>query len=195
VSFVRSGAFAGIGDVIEITVGDGTLRPGSFINFAGILWRVLEIEDGKALVITEDILFASTYHSYATEITWEHSDLRRYLNNEFFESAFTPEEQARISETLVVNNANARWQTPGGNNTLDRVFLLNINEVNRYFRNDPAKVAYTADGTGSFWWLRSPGMAQISAARVRPDGSVLGYGSAVSYDKAGVRPVIWLTLE
>ena len=39
-----------------------------------------------------------------------------------------------------------------------------------------------------FWWLRSPGYIQGSAARVNPDGSL--YNCSVDYSYAAVRPAL-----
>ena len=57
-------------------------------------WIVLAVEDGKALLISEKGLDCRMYHGDNTTMTWENCDLRKWLNGEFFQDAFTAEEQA-----------------------------------------------------------------------------------------------------
>ena len=80
------------------------------------------------------------YHHTFEAVTWETSEIRQWLNVDFFAS-FSPANQARIAETYVINNDNPwdflEWggwvNALGGNNTVDRIFLLSIDEVLRYF--------------------------------------------------------------
>ena len=107
------------------------------------------------------------------------------------------------------------WNTSGGNNTQDKVFLLSYAEANKYFGvtysgdiNTKSRVAPTAyaiaqgafrnsskhvDSTNTGWLLRSPGSVRGSAAFVFPDGSLGSIG--VSYDSSAVRPALWVNLE
>ena len=105
-------------------------------------WTVLDIQDGKALVISRYVLDCMPFHSeYAEETTWETSTLRTWMNSGFAKSVFTEEELARIRISLV----NAEWNPHfndhlhnPGNATEDRLFLLDIAEAERYLktRND-----------------------------------------------------------
>ena len=74
---------------------------GDVIQFGGYDWRVLDIQDGKALIISKDILSTRAYHSVNTEITWEDSDIRQYLNGEFY-NGFSAEEKGWIVETSLL---------------------------------------------------------------------------------------------
>jgi len=102
------------------------------INFGKYLWRVLEEKDGNALIIAENTIEERSYHNDYTDITWEHSHMRQYLNSQFYES-FTAEEQARILETQVSDRDNPWTGTKCGNPTADKVFLLSYDEVVKYF--------------------------------------------------------------
>ena len=128
----------------------------------------------------------------------------QWLNGDFFAS-FSPANQARIAETYVINNDNpwdfSDWgwylaNTPGGNNTTDRIFLISINEVLRYFGDSglvshgvtissgeqgdwswgifdqysEARTAHDLGGSASWWWLRSPGYIPNPAASVDDNG-------------------------
>jgi hypothetical protein len=110
-------------------------------DFGGYDWRVLAIEDGRALVITEDIIDLRAYNEGSGAITWERCTLRRWLNNDFYTTTFSSVEQAVILETTLPNPDNPEYGTFGGSDTTDRVFLLSIDEANRYFVNDDARAA------------------------------------------------------
>ena len=113
---------------------------GEIIRFDSYDWRILDIQGNQALIITDRIIMHSTYHHASEAVTWEASEIRQWLNSEFFAS-FSPADRARIVETYVVNDDNpwdfVEWgghhNTPAGNNTRDRIFLLSIDEALRYF--------------------------------------------------------------
>jgi hypothetical protein len=117
-----------------------------------ITWRVLAIEGGKALVISEDILTVRQYDDLgvsafdevdweSASATWAESDIRAWLNSEFLDTVFTGEEQKAIDLTPISNPDNPEYGTEGGVETEDRVFLLSIDEANRYFSNSSDRIA------------------------------------------------------
>ena len=56
----------------------------SSISFGGYNWRVLDIHNNRALIITEDIIEQRAYHDVYRDITWADCALRKYLNGEFY---------------------------------------------------------------------------------------------------------------
>ena len=115
------------------------IEVGNIIQFGPYEWRVLEVQGNQALIITDRVIDFRMYHHTYTAVTWETSEIRQWLNGDFFAS-FSLQDQARIAETYVINNDNpwdfSEWgwvNTPGGNNTRDMIFLLSIDEVLRYF--------------------------------------------------------------
>ena len=109
-----------------------SVSAGETITFGGNDWLVLEVSDGKALLLSEGIIEKRPYHRTYADITWKGSDLREYLNGEYYNS-FAPEDRERIAETLVTNADNPWFGTPGGNDTTDRIFLLSLDELVQYF--------------------------------------------------------------
>ncbi len=169
-----------------------------------ISWLVLAVEDGKMLLIAEENLDCQPYNTEDTDITWENCTLRSWLNNDFVNSAFTPAQQSAIALTDLTNNDNSEYGTNGGNSTQDKIFLLSIDEANKYFAGDSDRAAkntayakeqgaYDDSGMG-WWWLRSPGYGADYAACVSLDGSVFEYGDDVDCDNDAVRPALWLDL-
>ena len=172
-----------------------------------IEWLILKKEKNKALLLSKYILDAERYHKKFKNVTWQTSDIRSWLNNEFYKNAFTGMEQKRIQDVLVKTESNPSYGTYGGSTTKDKVFLLSIHEAEELISNDEIRKAeateyakktgvYINDKTGgTLWWLRSPGYDGEHAAGVDFRGWVYtdGYGIDSSYD--GIRPAIWLSLE
>lgn len=170
-----------------------------------ISWIVLDTDGSKAMLISEYCLDARAYNTEFVRMTWAKCTLRPWLNDTFLQEAFSAEEQAQILETQVVNKDNPNYSTNGGEDTVDRVYLLSIAEVYHYFPDQTgrqgiptayaiARGAYYNEKTGrTWWWLRSPGVRPIDAEGVRADGRVSGYGSRDVYRPSGaLRPVIWV---
>ena len=105
---------------------------GGKIRFGKYDWYVLDKQDGKTLILTEKVIEKRAYHSGECEITWETCDMRKYLNGEFYNS-FSEADRARILEIVNENHDNPWYGTNGGNPTTDKIFLLSIKEVFKYF--------------------------------------------------------------
>ena len=187
-----------------------------------IEWIVLEVdgENHRALLLSKYGLDMQQYNTRETNVTWETCSLRAWLNNDFWNKAFTLEEQSAILLTDVDNSGAqgySGWTLSGGNNTQDHIFLLSYAEANRYL-NVPdgdagsiaSRVAPTAyavnqgtwtstsektedDSLTAWWWLRSPGRILFSAAIVDYDGTL----DMKVYDRYSgtVRPAMWISLE
>ena len=188
---------------------------GDRIRFGSYYWRVLDIQGDYVLIITEDIVRTRWYHSTFRPVTWENSAIRQYLNNAFL-NGFNESDRRRIRETTVINNDSPLFGTSGGNNTTDRIFLLSIEEVVRYFGDsgrlaslnrfqhegiydeyNTARIATNAAGPDS-WWLRSPGFDEDFAATVAHNGEIFMFGIRVFFSQDvgfGIRPALWLNLR
>lgn len=178
------------------------------VSFGSYSWRVLDVQDGKALLLAEDILEKRRYHSSETSVTWENCELREYLNGEFLRR-FCSNEQDRIAKTENRNENNQWYCTSGGADTEDKVFLLSIEEVVKYFGdsgqllqkskhiddqyNNVRKA--TCQEKNLCWWLRSPGHSDDRAANVYKDGKLIMVGCRVAYTNYGIRPALWLNLQ
>lgn len=180
-----------------------------------IKWLILDIEDDKALVISKYALDAQPYHADGGDITWRKCTLRRWLNDDFLNSAFSADEQQKIQITMVVAKDNEECGTDAGDDTQDKIFLLSTSEAENYFDSDEArecKATQYAIDKGCWindysdyygncdWWLRSPGMGQFVAASVETDGSLSdgsidGIGGHVGNDYYAVRPAMWIEME
>ena len=160
-------------------------------------WRVIGLDEADrcALAITKDIIAEMPYDNWDKDITWDECALRRWLNGEFYNS-LPVHIKSRIVEVVNQNLDNPKYKTAGGNPTWDKVFLLSIDEVEYYFKDDNDRKAQY-QGADYWWWLRSPGIDARRAANVYSYGSVYAFGAGgndVGYGIGGVRPALWLNL-
>ncbi len=177
---------------------DGTEKP--------IEWIVMKNEGNQVLLLSKYVLDAKPYNNEEWgDVTWETSDIRQWLNNEFYTTAFNKAEKAKIQTSLTKNEDNSKYGTSGGNDTEDKVFLLSEKEAETLFSNDDERIAkvtgyaeksgvYVNEEKVAWWWLRSPGRYSSSAAVVGSDGWVYGDGSIVSGAYDGVRPALHLNI-
>jgi hypothetical protein len=185
------------------------------ITLAGIDWRILDMQGGKLFLISEIIIETRSYNAEKKDITWENCTLRKYLNNDFQSKLGVV--KTAIAETRNSNPINPWYGTSSGNATTDKVFLLSLDEVCRYFGDSTANLKKGKNTTGNdyyiedsndkkreakgsrgeqwWWWLRSPGNKCYNAARVNNNGGVDVYGMNVHNDSGGVRPAFWLDLK
>lgn len=174
-----------------------------------IKWRVLSVDGDDAFLLADECLDCKPYNTKNEDVTWETCSLRKWLNEDFYNEAFNRSEQAAIMETKVVNKDNPEYGTAGGNDTMDRIYLLSLDEAENAdygFASDSARRskntdyakcnhAYSfSDGTG-VWWLRSPGFSSIYASFVFYDGCVYRYGSFVISYIIAARPALHLNLS
>ncbi len=171
-----------------------------------IEWLVLEVKDGKALVISEYALDCKQYNTSFTDVTWETCTLREWLNNDFINAAFSADEMTMIPTVTVSADKNPDYDTDPGNATQDKVFLLSITEANEYFNSDSARQCkntehaaagrvYAFGGSINRWWLRSPGNDQDEAACVAYGGDLHILDMPVSDGNIAVHPALWIDLN
>ena len=72
-------------------------------------------------------------------VTWEDSSIREWLNETFFSESFDSDEKKLIVSEKITPGKNPKYNTECGNATVDKVFLLNIEETSKYFKNDDAR--------------------------------------------------------
>jgi hypothetical protein len=132
----------------EVSVGDYVTfgsyeQDGNYLDGSeDIEWLVVDIQDGKALLLSRYALEVMAYNEEDGDTTWETSSIRAWLNDTFYNEAFTSDEQAAIALTanenpdsynLWKNDGWDNYGADGGNETEDYVFLLSYMEVYSYF--------------------------------------------------------------
>lgn len=109
-----------------------------------IKWRILSLEDGKALLLSDRTLDCFPFNLSDEEVSWQTSSVRSWLNGYdsrqnldgtdysgkgFLDKAFTANEREAIIQTTIVTPDNQDYGTESGPDTQDYVFLLSNDEV------------------------------------------------------------------
>lgn len=191
----------------EITLGTYEQDADTANGTEAIEWYVVDVQENRALLLSKYCLDAQFYNDGDTAITWEQCTLRAWLNGDFCNEAFTEEEKAAILVSDLKNPANPDYQIDGGANTSDKVFCLSLEEANQYFQDGhpmlmgypteytTQKGCYVSDSGNCWWWLRSPGNADNTAAAIAYDGSINEYGLKTRHETSNtVRPAVWVDI-
>ena len=131
-----------------------------------ITWKVLELKNGRYFILSEKLLEPVTFYSSLENRTiggktiypnnYEYSDLRNWLNNDFYTSAFRFND-SYIQITNVDNSASTTKSNTNPyccNNTDDKVFLLSYKDymnTDYGFIHDVDKRSFTTE------WARARG--------------------------------------
>lgn len=189
----------------------GTLRPrvGQIIKFGSyftadrqtlepLRWKVLQIADSTALIITELAVDCNRFSSDPDSSVWLNSELRKWCNGAFYNLAFSPLEKARL-ELTDVNTGDERTSQ-------DYVFCLSADEAGEYFRDDgdricnPSRYARECNreiqsGGAGWWWLRTPGRLSGSVSFVDREGRINRSGIGADAGTGYIRPACRIRLE
>ena len=192
-----------------------------WFKYEPITWRVLDVQSNRAFLMADLILDSQDYHYSSRARTiggstvyannYEHSHIRSWLNDNFYNTAFTAEEKARIQTTTVDNSVASTGYSSNSHacaNTSDKVFLLSYAEATiatyglttrtsrQFAPSDYAQSqgvnTYSGNSPWS-WWLRSPLNIIAYVARcVIYSGHVKL--SDVDFTHFGVVPALWISL-
>lgn len=123
-------------------------------DYSPIEWRILDEKNDYLLLVSDKCLDISNFSNDGGNV-WERSDIRNWLNDYFYNTAFTEDEKQLIISSLKTN---------------DKVFLLSEEEISKYFKNlDDRKAEYSAYARErycrkishkvrepyAFWWTRT----------------------------------------
>ena len=167
-----------------------------------IEWLVLAKEDNKAYIVSRYGLDCQLYDPSGND-TWETSSIRQWLNGPFIDTAFSKEEQYRICTSFVAADKSLPYTKSGDNDTIDKVFLLSIEEFERYFDSiDAIRGTDYCFAQGAFrshfgfcwWWLRSPSNKAKCATGVGTYGTIT-LDRETNREDGAVRPALWIRLE
>ena len=168
-----------------------------------IEWIILKIDGNKALLLSKYGLDTYAYKWDGSWVTWEDSDVRTWLNNEFAYYAFTEDEMKNILTTSITPDTNPDYETvDAGYGSEDKIFLLSTNQAWIYFSSKAARAceptAYCLskgladDGDGYWWWLRTPGENSGRAAGVYANGTIDYKGAGLGQSGNMIRPAMWV---
>lgn len=194
-----------------------------WFKYEPITWRVLDVQSGNALLMADLILDSQDYYYSMSNRTidsatvypnnYQYSYIRSWLNDNFYSTAFSTEEKARIQTSTIDNSPASTGNNPNQYacaNTSDKVFLLSYVEATnatygmntteaRKLQPSPysqAQGAYTYDTYG-YWWTRSPVASySLSVRLVDGGGGTQQYYSDLDHitrTSIGVVPAMWIS--
>lgn len=185
-----------------------------------IKWRVAEEKDGQAMLFCDIALDAQSFDYNDGEYSnnYAKSTIRGWLNDNFYNTAFSLLQKERVLTTLIDNSAQSTGYTENPyacTNTDDKMFLLSYAEIAAYSakavgngKYESEKAALTlnvseyAKSQGCFesqdgycyWRLRSPdAYKSYQSAYVCQDGTLKDMYK-VFYSDFGIVPALWVNI-
>jgi predicted nucleic acid-binding Zn-ribbon protein len=180
-----------------------------------IRWRILGEENGEAFILCDSIIANKRFDDDSNN--YAESEIRAWLNETFYKTAFSAIQQKIILTTEVDNSLSSTGCTSNSyicENTNDKVFLISCAEVTNsaygfsfnISNADVARRVLTTDysiATGAsansngtcYWWLRTPcAMCSFCARGVNGQGYVNATNTQVDGDMSGVVPALRIAL-
>ena len=164
-----------------------------------IKWRVLEVENDRALLVSENEIMNLSGNMNQKDL-WEESYVRKLLNEEFYIHAFSKSERERILLSKLKNEGNKKYHIKDAVDTEDYIFLLSVNEVEKYMPTEESrKTSPTPYASGQYfptkyhynqWILRTPGKAGMVSVSTYVGGNLDLYGDDRGYNF--IRPALWI---
>lgn len=198
-----------------------------YFKYEPLKWRVLDASTG--LVVCDSIIDSQAYNNYVLKAdgyywgdsdkthyasNWEYSSLRAWLNDDFYNTAFSKTQQNRIKE-LTRENESTDSSKYDSNPTSDKITLLSYYDVvntsygfsfygeeddttrqrkgTDYAKCQGLKVSTSSSYSGtSLWRLRSI-IGSDGATVVTASGCACDYYYSVNFTGSGVVPALNLT--
>ncbi len=99
-----------------------------------IEWIVLSRTDDELFVLSRYVIAEDQYNKeQVVGLSWEESSLRKWLNNDFYNAAFTKQEKKKIKTVTLTNSLvdtyKQKISKKKQNSTEDKIFLLSFEDV------------------------------------------------------------------
>lgn len=116
-------AEAQIGDIVSFGSYEQDNNAGN--GKEAIEWYVMDASEDEMTLLAVNILDAMSFSAEQKSTTWKDSQMRQWLNEDFYETAFDNAEKKDILTAAVAND--------NGGDTEDKVYLLSHQEFLAYF--------------------------------------------------------------
>ncbi len=174
-----------------------------------IEWLVLDNDETSALLVSRYCLDLRKFHHENGDVSWNCCDLRRWLNGEFLQRAFSAAEIISIHEGEIYTEIFDKKEL-AFTKTCDKVFCLSAVEAVTYFHNDEERMCDATDyalgqaldlnvfgeeKSGNCWyWLRSHGRAAEGALIIDFDEDIWD-SRCLDFVNGAVRPALRIKLQ
>ena len=163
----------------------------TFGNYQGkdLVWKVLARDGRRCMLLSQNNVAEHSFHTEREEVNWNSCELRKWLNREFLNEAFSLQERMHIILHKNENSVDYRWDTANGPATTDKIYIFNRQELEEYLPDKADRAI------GEWWWLRGHGCSNLNQQAVYCDGTVYTDGVSNHSDEVGVRPAMWVILR
>ena len=149
-----------------------------WFKYEPIKWDVVKEEDGNATLVADIILDSQAFDFEEGEAynNYAESTIRRWLNESFYNTAFSESEKETILTTKIDNSASSTEDLDNPyvcEDTYDKIYLLSYVEANTYYEKPEERIKTSSNyarcqglrvgdegefftNVDSEWWLRSP---------------------------------------
>ena len=156
--------------VTEMEVEPQELMIGDKITIKDSQWKVLDIQDGRALIWKCTNIKEHVFNEDGSNI-YEGSDIQKYLQSEFWEDL--PDEMIKVLGE-------------------EGFFLLTTDQIREYMPKELDRIVTDEEGYTTWYWTATPYVGYGSYVRyVCPSGYVYYCDAGSSY---GVAPACWIHL-
>ncbi len=134
---------------------------------------------------------------------WENSPIRKWLNQDFYNAAFSKDEKTKIVQTVVTADANPELSVGQGKSTLDNIFIPSIKEYIDYeiyeSRQSSAVLMSHGHSDHTSYWFRTVGSSEKyltcrESGAINYTGKYYDSWDGIHYDKA-LWICMWITID
>jgi hypothetical protein len=187
-----------------------------WFKYEPVLWRILEENNGEALIVSQMIIDSQEYdyENGTYDNNYAQSTVRKWLNETFYNTAFSSVQKQLILTTEIENTASENGETE---NISDKIFLLTIEDVKNKasgFTSSSARCKKTTEyarvqgayafkrtwgteqsynGNGN-WWLRMSADSISDSAGYVEDFGYEGESGYVYHSNRGIVPALRIKL-
>ncbi|MBR5796559.1 MAG: hypothetical protein IKY26_10475, partial [Erysipelotrichaceae bacterium] len=174
-------------------------------------WKICDIDDNRYLLVSSYCIDYKQFHNKFQDVTWEESDLRKWLNHSFYDQAFSKEEKDLVALSEIKTDM-YRYSSEDLI-TQDKVFMLSHTELLEYtngtksidvttYAQEIYKNIESTNGNSvtenisnyQGYWVREPDIVNNSKWSYIELNHVLSQGKPVN-EYYYVRPAIWVEIK
>lgn len=169
-------------------------QPGNKVIFGEyngqpLSWTVLKTEGYRCMLFADDVLEYRYFHEFRRGVAWNDCDLRKWLNRDFLDTAFSFQEKLKIQIQKLDNDFDPRWAGHNGPDTKDKIYVFSDVEMLEFMPTEEDRAI------NKWWWLRGHGGSDLSQKAICPDGVIYYNGIDVCNTDVAVRPVMWIKIS
>ena len=170
---------------------------------APITWRVLNVNGNDAFLLADTSLVKKAFSAGDDDLDWKDSQIRKWLNEDFYNDCFSDEEKAAIKTSVLKNSGNETFRIAAEDDTEDKVFLLSLKDsVNssygfedHYYCDSETRTDNSFNSEDDYWILRNPYDYDWSVATVNSYGFCQSGDRKKKSDEGGIRPALHVDLS